>query len=53
MVRLEPPIHITIMYHYVHKRNEYLVPALTATLKEMHANGQLQVINESIKVLQN
>jgi len=49
IVRLEPPIHTATLYHYIHKRNKHLIPALTATLKKMNASGQLKQINDSIK----
>lgn len=37
IVRLSPPIHISILYHYLHKKHAHLISKITSVLKEMEA----------------
>lgn len=41
---LEPPIESYPLYHYLHKKNEDLVPKLTNVLKDMEASGRIRQI---------
>lgn len=50
VIKLEPPIHNTVLYHYVHKNNAYLIPRLTEALLQMQSNGQIEAINKDIPV---
>lgn len=38
--RIDPPIHVKPLFHYLHRKNIELVPALTRTLQEMTASGE-------------
>ncbi len=38
---LQPPLVTIELFHYVHKKNEHLVPKLTQTLRKMRQNGLL------------
>lgn len=49
IVRLAPPIHTSVLYHYLHKKHTDLVPKITAVLKEMETSGELQMIQEDTK----
>ncbi|WED24616.1 transporter substrate-binding domain-containing protein [Vibrio sp. JC009] len=51
VVRLEPAIHKTVLYHYVHKKHIKLLPLLTEALKQMHENGEIEEINNRIPVI--
>lgn len=51
-VRLSPPIHTSVLYHYLHKKHAHLVPKITAVLKEMESSGELQVIQENAELNQ-
>lgn len=46
IVRLDPPIHTSVLYHYLHKRHAYLVPKITAVMNEMKERGEFQMIEE-------
>jgi len=49
---LEPPVQVYEMYHYLHKKNNYLVPKLTRVLKDMQTEGLIQKIrNDYLKGL--
>ncbi len=48
IARLEPPIHTSVLYHYLHEKHAHLVPKITAVLKEMKASGELRMIQEQI-----
>ena len=37
-----PPLETHDIYHFVHKRNSHLIPALTNALKEMEEDGFLE-----------
>ena len=52
IVRLDPPIHTSVLYHYLHKKHDHLVPKITAVLKEMEASGELLMIQENAELLQ-
>jgi len=43
---LEPPVESYPLYHYLHKKNGYLIPKLTAALQEMEKEGLMQKIRE-------
>ncbi len=43
---LEPPVETMPLYHYLHKKNERLVPKVAAALKEMEKEGLIQKIRE-------
>lgn len=45
VVRLEPPIYKTVLYHYLHKRNQHLIPGLQKAFQEMTESGELAEIN--------
>jgi len=36
------PLVVRYLYHYIHKRNSYLVPIVDQTFKEMQISGELQ-----------
>lgn len=38
---LEPPLVSKKLYHYLHKKNEILVPRISAVLKEMESQGRI------------
>lgn len=40
IIRLTPPIHTSVLYHYLHKKHAHLVPQITAVLQEMKASGE-------------
>lgn len=40
----EPPLQSIPLYHYLHKRHEDLVPAITRTLKQMRASGEYDAV---------
>jgi len=42
LIVLEPPIESHKMYHYLHEKNEHLLPKLTKVLLEMQEEGLLQ-----------
>jgi len=39
---LDPPLSEVLLYHFLHKKNQHLVPEITASLKEMEKDGALQ-----------
>jgi polar amino acid transport system substrate-binding protein len=43
---LTPPIAHFDLFHYLHKKNQHLVPKITAVLQEMAANGELTRIRD-------
>jgi len=43
---LEPPVETMQLYHYLHKKNERLVPKVAAALQEMEKEGLIQKIKE-------
>ena len=43
---LEPPLSRVPTYHYLHVKHAYLVPTITAALKNMHVSGRLTILNE-------
>lgn len=49
IVRLDPPIQTNKLYHYLHVKHADLVPKITAVLKEMEANGEIQQIRAQIE----
>lgn len=50
IIRLEPPITINSLYHYLHIKHVALVPQITAELKKMETSGEIKKIQEQIKV---
>jgi polar amino acid transport system substrate-binding protein len=49
IIKLEPPINSHNLYHYLHTKHAALVPKITAVLKAMEANGDIQKIHEQIR----
>jgi polar amino acid transport system substrate-binding protein len=45
IVRLDPPIHVSYLYHYLHKKHAHLVPEISRVLQEMERSGLIQEIN--------
>ncbi|MET0084428.1 MAG: transporter substrate-binding domain-containing protein [Sedimenticola sp.] len=45
---LEPPLIETKLYHYLHKKHESLVPKITASLREMEAEGDIERIQDQV-----
>lgn len=43
---LEPPVENMPLYHYLNKKNERLVPKITAALQEMEKEGLIQKIKD-------
>lgn len=43
---LEPPLITVELYHYVHKKHEYLLPKITQVLQDMVEEGRIQEIKE-------
>lgn len=43
---LEPPLVAKNLYHYLHKKNEHLLPEITKALQQMEAEGRIQAIRE-------
>jgi polar amino acid transport system substrate-binding protein len=39
---LDPPLSEVLLYHFLHKKNQHLVPKITASLKEMEKGGTLK-----------
>lgn len=52
IVRLNSPIHTSVLYHYLHKKHAHLVPQITAVLKEMEVSGELQEISQNAELSQ-
>lgn len=50
IVKLEPPISSHNLYHYLHRKHAALVPKITAVLKAMEANGDIQKIHEQTRL---
>ena len=49
---IEPPLSTTLLYHYVHKSNQDLVPKLTKVLEEMERNGTIEkILDEEVQDL--
>ncbi|NCD33316.1 MAG: transporter substrate-binding domain-containing protein [Spartobacteria bacterium] len=46
IIRLEPSVCTSSLYHYLHEKHADLVPKITAVLKEMEAHGEIQTIRE-------
>jgi len=47
---IEPPLAAYKLYHYLHKKNEHLIPKITHQLKKMEKNGMTENIrNEYLK----
>ncbi len=46
---LEPPIHLEVLYHTLHKKHAALVPKITAVLQEMTDEGLIQRITEEVE----
>jgi polar amino acid transport system substrate-binding protein len=45
IVRLDPPIHVSYLYHYLHRKHAHLVPEISRVLQEMERSGLIQEIN--------
>ncbi|MET0049132.1 MAG: transporter substrate-binding domain-containing protein [Sedimenticola sp.] len=45
---LEPPLIETKLYHYLHKKHESLVPKITASLRKMEADGDIERIQDQV-----
>lgn len=46
IVALEPPILVTSLYHYLHRKHERIVPRITRTLQAMEKEGRIQQIRD-------
>jgi len=46
---LKPPLDEIYLYHYLHKKNEKLIPKITKVLKEMELSGEIQAIWDQVK----
>lgn len=44
VVQLGPPFEVEQFYHYLHKKNEHLIPKIQAVLHDMHASGETGAI---------
>jgi hypothetical protein len=49
IVRLTPPIHTSVLYHYLHEKHAHLAPRITAVLEKMSACGEIETIKEKVK----
>ncbi len=45
---LEPPLETVKVYHYLHKKHQYLVPRITKVLEEMDNKGVLKQIKQNV-----
>ncbi len=45
---IEPPIHRSLAYHYVHVRNQVLVPQLEQVLQKMGKEGLIKKIQDKV-----
>ncbi|MCP4352008.1 MAG: transporter substrate-binding domain-containing protein [Desulfobacterales bacterium] len=45
---LEPPLETVKVYHYLHKKHQYLVPRITKVLEEMDSKGILKEIKQNV-----
>lgn len=41
---LEPPLHVTPLYHYLNKRHQALLPRLQAALTDMESSGRIAAL---------
>ncbi|WP_375753383.1 hypothetical protein [Vibrio sp. HN007] len=46
LVRLEPPVYISEVYHYLHKRHVDLIPRIESELHQMKEKGELDILNK-------
>jgi polar amino acid transport system substrate-binding protein len=46
IVRLDPPVRINVLYHYLHKKHAQLVPEITRVLQAMVDRGELEEIHQ-------
>jgi len=46
---LKPPLDEIYLYHYLHKKNEKLIPKITKVLKEMESAGEIQGIWDQVE----
>jgi polar amino acid transport system substrate-binding protein len=46
IVQLDPPVQISYLYHFLHKKHAALVPEITRVLQEMEIEGKLQKIRQ-------
>jgi len=49
IVRLSPPIHTSVLYHYLHKKHDHIIAKISAVLKDMESSGELQMIQEGTR----
>jgi len=50
VVALEPPLTTIELYHFLHKKNESLLPEIKTALEEMASSGRIQAIKEEILI---
>lgn len=46
---LQPPLDITPVFHYLHKKNKHLIEPITIALKNMQAHGRFQQIISQVE----
>ena len=46
---LYPPLSVTPLYHYLHKKHAHLVPALTRILERMQQRGRIDAIQAAME----
>ncbi len=46
---LEPPLSESVLYHYLHKKHENIVPKITASLQQMEKEGLIRKIGDEVK----
>lgn len=44
-----PPLNQEELYHYLHRKNRYLVPQIDSIIKHMKKNGELNKMLENAK----
>jgi ABC-type amino acid transport substrate-binding protein len=49
MIISKRPLAVLNLYHYLHKRNQHLVPKITEIFKKMEDEGRLQQINKQFE----
>ena len=46
---LQPSVHYLEVFHYLHKKNQHLLPALTHELQQMEQSGEIEAIMKRIR----
>ena len=50
VVMISPPVQVDPLYHYLNKKHADLVPQITAVLREMEADGEIEAIRSGYGV---